>query len=182
MKEERAVHSPEIRPPEAVYQDKIRQINKVVADFGAFEKEYFVIESGHRAGLVAVKNGAVLLVRQYRLLIDALSWEIPGGKVNDGETPEAAAIRECMEESGVLCRDLKPLLKFQPGLDSLHNPTHLFYSNELVSETRTDPDPQEVVEHTWVPLSQCIDMVFSSQIIDSFSIVGILSYQMQLGR
>ena len=172
---------PQIGPREVIYEDKVRQIHKVTADFGPFEKEYFVIESGHRAGLVATKGESVLLVRQYRLLIGGLSWEIPGGRVDQGETPEAAAVRECMEETGVLCKNLKPLIDYQPGLDSLHNPTHLFYSHDAVSETDQEPDPREVVEHQWVPLSRCIEMVFGNQIVDSFSIVGILSYKALMG-
>ena len=75
---------PHIGHRNLVYEDKNRQIYQVVADFGSFSKEYLVIESGQRVGVLVLRDGAVLLVRQYRLLLGDLSWEIPGGGVADG--------------------------------------------------------------------------------------------------
>jgi ADP-ribose pyrophosphatase len=116
-------------------------------------------------------------VRQYRLLINRVSWEIPGGKVDEGETPQASAIRECLEETGVFCRSMTPLLSYHPGLDALHNPTYLFYSEDHVKLSGSSHDTQEVVQQEWVPLARCIDMIFAQQIVDSFSIVALFSYQ-----
>lgn len=174
--------SPKLGPRQPVYQDRNREIHRVLADFGAFTKEYLVVESGHRAALLVVRDSSCMLVRQYRLLINGLSWEIPGGKVDDGETPEAAAIRECLEETGLLCRSIKPLLVFHPGLDSYHNPTHLFYTDQYASETVPEANPREVVSRSWVPIPRCLDMIFGGEIVDSLSIVAILSYQTWLGR
>jgi hypothetical protein len=89
--EKSAMPSPIIEHHQLVYQNKYQQIYRIVANFGDFTKEYFVSETGIRVGVVAVKDGKVLLVRQYRLLIDGLSWEIPGGGVDEGESIEAAS-------------------------------------------------------------------------------------------
>ncbi|MGD1120265.1 MAG: NUDIX domain-containing protein [Dehalococcoidales bacterium] len=77
---------------ETVYRDKNQVIRKVKARFEGFDKEYLVSDHGERAAIVAVKNGEILLTRQYRLLISKLSYEIPGGKIEEGETLEAAAM------------------------------------------------------------------------------------------
>ncbi len=167
---------PQISPKQLVYEDRNRQIFRVTADFGSFSKEYFVADSGQRVGLVLERGGSVLLVRQYRLVIDGLSWEIPGGKVDDGETPESAAIRECIEETGIRCINLRPLLSYQAGLDALHNPTHIFYTNEFEAGEVVEPDPREVWEQHWIPLTQAIQMVFSGQIVDALSVVALLTY------
>lgn len=175
-----AMRSPRLGPRQVLYKDKHQEIYRVTANFGSFTKEYFVRDSGQRSGVVLVRDGSVLLVRQYRLLIDSLSWEIPGGKVDDGETPEAAAIRECWEEVGIRCRGLKRLLTFQPGLDTSDNLTYLFYTDNFVESGKANSNPQEVHHQEWIPLERCVEMVFAGQIVDSLSVIAILSYQTRL--
>jgi ADP-ribose pyrophosphatase len=46
--------------------------------------------------------GRVMLVRQFRFAVNAFLWELPAGSVDDGETPEQAARRECHEEVGLV--------------------------------------------------------------------------------
>jgi 8-oxo-dGTP pyrophosphatase MutT (NUDIX family) len=168
---------PKIGPKQLVYENDFQQIVRVPVDFGDFTKEYFVREDGKHVGLVVAQNRSVLLVRQYRLLIDGLSWEIPGGGVDEGEEPEQAAIRECLEETGLLCRNLKPLIRFHLGLDTVHNPSWVFYSDAFEDTGNRCGNPREVVQWHWVTLDDCIDMIFSQQICGSFSIVALLAYQ-----
>lgn len=168
---------PKITQRRLEYENPYQQVFRVTADFGEFTKEYYVNETGQRAGIVAVRDGHVLLVRQYRLLINGLSWEIPGGKVDDGEAPADAAVRECLEETGVRCLHPEPLVFFHAGLDTRHNPTHIFQSSEIAS--RQEPEmihSEEASGHEWVPLARSVEMVFAGQIQDSFSVAGILAY------
>src|SRR6478752_4544824 len=46
--------------------------------------------------------GKVILVRQYRYAVNAFLWELPAGSVDEGESPEEAARRECHEEIGLV--------------------------------------------------------------------------------
>ena len=168
---------PKIGRRQLVYENDFHQIVRVPVDFGGFTKEYFVREDGKHVGLVVVQDESILLVRQYRLLIDDLSWEIPGGGVDDGEELEQAAVRECLEETGMLCRNLKPLIKYHLGLDNLHNPSSIFYSDTFENTGKSNSNPGEVVQTHWVTLTDCIDMIFSQRISGSFSIVALLAYQ-----
>ena len=59
---------------EILHTNPHQQVYRVAADFGGFKKEYYVTDTGVRAGIVAVREDAVLLVRQYRLLINDVSW------------------------------------------------------------------------------------------------------------
>ena len=118
---------------EIVYRDRNQSIQRVVARFDGFEKEYFVSDHGLRAAVVAVRNDTILLVRQYRLLINGLSYEIPGGRIDENETPEQAAIRECLEETGIVCSNLKSLIDYLPSLDIWKNHTYVFYTEEITN-------------------------------------------------
>ena len=160
-----------IEPQEIVYQDRNQRIQRILARFDGFSKEYYVSDHGQRAAVVAVRNGEVLLVRQYRLIINGLSYEIPGGRIEENETPEAAAMRECLEETRVQCLNVKPLIGYHPGLDIWKNYTHVFYSEELEEIAEDNPN-----RRVWIPLARCIDMIFAQQIADSLSIVALLAY------
>ena len=67
------------------------------------EGDFFYIDSRDWAVVVArTESGAFVLVRQFRWGSDALSWELPGGIVDEGEDPVAAGLRELREETGGL--------------------------------------------------------------------------------
>ena len=62
-----------------------------------------VVRHSQSVVLVPVPEpGKVILVRQYRYAVNAFLWELPAGSVDDGESPEAAARRECHEEIGLV--------------------------------------------------------------------------------
>ena len=166
---------PTIRSREVVYANPYQTITRVIADFPDFSKEYFVNDTGTRAGIVVVHDGSVLLVRQYRLLIDDLSWEIPGGRVDEGEEPAEAAIRECLEETGVKCLHVHPLINYIPGLDVSKNPTHLFYCDRIGTSDPGQIHVDEVAGSEWVDMAECINMVARGQIQDSFTLIAIMS-------
>jgi ADP-ribose pyrophosphatase len=168
---------PRIGQREVVYENPHQQVYKLRLDFGDFSKEIFVTDYGDRVGVVVEGPEGILLARQYRHLIDRVSWEIPGGKVDQAESLEEAARRECVEETGILCRELSPLLMFHPGLDTLYNPTHLFHSHEFEENPGTAVfHGDEASGRDWVPLERCISMISSCKIVDSLTIIALLSY------
>jgi ADP-ribose pyrophosphatase len=177
------LNAPQIGCPKVVYENPYQRIYRVDADFGEFTKNYFVSDTGHRAGVLVVDRGMVLLVRQYRLLLNGLSWEIPGGKVDEGEAPEGAAVRECLEETGTRCLNLRPLVFYHKGLDTAYNPTHIFLAEEI-SESH-EPDGvhfEEVSGWEWVPLDRCVEMIFNQEIVDCLTIVALLAHQSRKGQ
>ncbi len=165
-----------IGPRQVVYENQFQQIYRVLVEFEGFHKAIFVNAPGQRVGLLITCCEEVLLVRQYRLLVNQLAWEIPGGKVEAGETPEQAARREGLEEARLLCRTIKPLLYFHPGLDTHDNPTFLFSSDEFEEAQTQRDESTEVTERVWLPLRRCLEMVFTREIVDSMTIAALLSY------
>jgi len=162
-------------PASVEYRNRNQTVRKLDLDFGTHRKTLYVADYGQRVGLLIEGPKGVLLTRQYRHLISRLSWEIPGGRVEEGETPEAAAKRECIEETGFAPKDLQALTMFHPGLDTLHNPTHLFCCKAF--DSAGERDLEEVAGLEWVPLDRTLDMVREGEIVDSLSVIAILSYR-----
>jgi len=97
-------------------------------NFGDFSKKYYVVDFNRTAAVICVnENNEVLITRQYRLLLNRISFEIAGGGLDDGDTFESAAIRELMEETSVRALELISLCQFSPGLDIVDNFTQVFY-------------------------------------------------------
>ena len=86
---------PRILKQHLEYQNRYQRILRVDASFGSQKKTFFVDDHGIRVGLIAMRSRKILLVRQNRLLTGGLSLEIPGGRVDAGETIDEAARREC---------------------------------------------------------------------------------------
>ena len=170
-------HNPVILEREITHTTPYHESHHVKADFGDYQKDYYVTEGSSRVGLVVDKCGEILIVSQYRLLIDALSIEIPGGAIDKCETPQHAAVRECVEETGVLCSEVTPLLSLHAGLDTLYNPVKLFYSRNIASENQFGSvHPHEIQSTHWIPLQECVDMIFQGKIVDNFSVSALLAY------
>lgn len=171
------IHASSASNSEVVYQNPYQRIFVRTVNYAAYTKRYFVNDFGRRAAVVLVSPEGVLLTRQYRNLIDRLSWEIPGGRVEDDESPMDAARRECLEETGLHVEHLESLIAFMPGLDTNLNPTDVFTAQTDSVQLPPREADNEVSSRHWVGVDRCIDMIANGQIVDSLSIVGLLAYE-----
>ena len=133
--------------------------------------EIFTTNFGQRSAVLVFKEEKVLLTSQHRLLIDDYSWEIPGGRVDSGESFEDAAIRECYEETGYICRAISPFISFHPGLDTLYNPTQVFLCQDFYK--KEEKDLHETEETKWFSLKKIKTLLEDGFFKDSLTIIGI---------
>ena len=75
------------------------------------ERVYYTVDFPAPAvGVIARRGDDVLLVRQYRFIVDEFVWAIPSGGVSEGESVTAAAARELEEETGYRAGRIEPLM------------------------------------------------------------------------
>jgi 8-oxo-dGTP pyrophosphatase MutT (NUDIX family) len=124
------------------------------------------------AGTIMVRDGRVLLMYRHRFITDTWGWEIPAGAVDDGETFQAAAIREALEESGWEPQTVTPLCRFYPANGVLAQTFHIFVSRDAVH--RGEPtDINESTRIEWFVPADIRDMLKRGAISDGLSFGGL---------
>ena len=114
-------------------------------------------------GLVVNKAGTHGLLIGRRDQKDAtgkrILWSLPKGHIEEGETPELAALREVQEETGIISLIEKPLgvidFWFMAGGKRIHKTVHHFLFRE--DGGLLAPQESEVDEVAWFPLTEIID-------------------------
>lgn len=115
----------------------------------------------------------VLLERQYRHAAQAMMWELPAGRIDDGETSLTAAKRELLEETGYSARQWKRILHFyvSPGfLDE----TMTIYLARGLQAGKAQPEADERIAVRFFSLSEARRMAVNGRICDAKTISGIL--------
>lgn len=130
----------------------------------------------HPGGACALplhEDGDVSLIRQYRHPAGDVIWEIPAGRIDDGEDPETCARRELEEEAGFSVGRMEKLSSFltTPGFCS--ELLHIYLASDLTScGQRLEHD--EYLEVIKLPFKSALDMVFSGEINDGKTMIALL--------
>lgn len=134
-----------------------------------------VVRHSRSVVLVPVPEpGKVVLIRQYRYAINQWMWELPAGSVDEGETPEQAAARECHEEIGKVPATVVRLAALYPTPGYCDEEMLFFRLSGLEEPTSAaDVDEDESIEARIVELRDAREMVRRGEIVDMKTIVAL---------
>ncbi len=166
---------PALRPwrrlnPRALASYRIFEVVRVELEDaeGKPRGEAFTLRGSDWCNVVAVTpEGSLVLVWQYRFGSGALSLEIPGGVIDPGEAPEAAARRELREETGYEADDFEPLLTIEPNPAIQSNRCFTFLARGARRVASTAFDAQEEIETVLVPAASVEALLDGGQITHS---------------
>ena len=128
---------------------------------------------GAAVGVVAHRDGQILLIRQYRFIIDEFVWAIPSGGIKAGEDPRVAAERELVEETGYQAGRITRIHSYYPSYGCGNQQFHLFLAEEI-SRAPDVFDRNEVLEVRWFPIAEVKEMILDEHLVDGLSITPLL--------
>ena len=137
----------------------------------------------HPGGVCVVPyhdDGTVTVVKQFRYPFGRVVTELPAGKLERGEDPRPAALRELEEEVGVTCGELTDLgrLYLSPGFST--EVLHMYLARQL-RQGACHPDEDEFLEVERVPFSALAEQVLSGAITDAKTVALVLKVKLLLG-
>jgi ADP-ribose pyrophosphatase len=148
-------------------------------DPDGFEIKRAIVQHGGSAVMMPVDHrGRILLVRQYRLPARQYLWELPAGRVDEGETVLQAARRELTEETGLRAKKWKKIATFFPSPGFLAEKMTIFLATDLIAG-EAKPMEDERIEARWFSRRELHQWIQSGKIKDAKTIIGFCRYRDQ---
>jgi 8-oxo-dGDP phosphatase len=162
------------RPWLTVRQDKVR------LESGRTIDDYYVQEFPAWVNVLAItgKRDAVL-IRQYRHGLGEVSWELPAGVLDDGESPLDGAKRELLEETGYSGGIWTPLMELSPNSAIQNNLSYSFLAEGVSLAGSQQLDPTEEITVHLTPLDHLREIVFDGGMIQALHAAPVLKYLLQ---
>jgi len=166
-----------------IYAGKVLSLDldEVEEPGGVHTRREVVRHSGSVAVLAIQDDGRIVLVRQYRYPVDALVWELPAGRLDEGESPEQAAQRELQEEIGFKAARLQKMAFFHTTPGFCDESMHVFRATGLVA-SKAQGDEDERIEVQAFTLSDLEAMIDRGEIREGKTLVAILLELRQTSR
>ena len=142
---------------ETVFSGRVFTAEKrsVLLPDGRTSSRELIHHSGGAAIVALDDQERVVLVRQYRISYDDIIWEIPAGKLEEGEDPLLAAQRELQEETGYRAKRWQKLAEVYPTPGYCDERIHIYLARDLVAG-EAQPDEGEFLEKTSLSLADAL--------------------------
>ena len=134
-----------------------------------------IIEHSGGSCILCERDGKILLVKQHRYAYGEDLWEIPAGKLNQGEDPMETARRELVEEGGIYAKNLELLFTVYPTPGYSAEIIRVYSATDL-KDVPMHLDPDEFLTGEWIDVDTIKNMITSGEIKDGKTLIALLSY------
>jgi ADP-ribose pyrophosphatase len=147
------------------------------------EHDFYIIESRDWVNIIPVTpDRSVVMIRQYRHGQGKVTLEIPGGLVDPGDTPQEAATRELLEETGYGSEGWTKIGEVNPNPALFNNRCHTYLARNVRKVRAPSFDQTEDIEEVLIPLSDIPGMIRRGEIdhaivISAFSFYFLRTYE-----
>ena len=159
---------------EKIYDGAIINLrrDKVTVQGGISYRE--IVEHNGGAVMAALtEDKKLIMVRQYRKPAGKVILEVPAGKIDPGEKPMDAAIRELKEETGYTASKVELLTEFYPSVGYSEEKLYLYLCTGL-APGETCFDENEAIDIEEIQLDKLFKMAMCGEIDDAKTLIAIL--------
>ena len=140
------------------------------------EHDFYIIESRDWVNIIPITiDHQVVMIRQYRHGSREVTLEIPGGLLDPGDTPEEAAARELLEETGYQAKEWLKIGVVNPNPALFNNRCYTFLAQDIEKVSDPTPDQTEDIEVVLIPLADIPELILKGE-IDHAMVITAFSY------
>jgi len=166
---------------EQIFDGRVLHVRRDVVELpdGGRSVREVVDHPGGVCVLALDSQGQALLVSQYRYPYETVLRELPAGKLEYGEDPDAAAIRELREETGATPGEFRSLGELYPSPGYCGEIIRMYLARDLTfGDTHLDEDEFLNVER--IPFGRLVEQVLAGEIRDAKTIAAVLKAKLLL--
>jgi ADP-ribose pyrophosphatase len=156
------------------------RIDRAVSPRTGMEHEFYVFESKEWVNIIPItRENEVVLIKQYRHGVSDIVLEIPGGIVEEGDTPLDAAVRELKEETGYSPSEMVLLGMAHANPAFLNNRCYSYLALDCFSDGPQNLDDKEDIEIVLKPLAEIPRLIREGEISHSLILAAFYRYYME---
>mgnify|MGYP000440977215 CR=1 FL=1 len=143
--------------------------------FNVEERDHrdIVVHPGSAVILALVDPEHLIMIKNKRVSVNKVLWELPAGTLEEHELPLITAKRELEEEAGYQAKNVKEIFSFYPSPGITDEKITAFIATDL-KKTKQKLDPGEEIEVEVLSFTKVLDMIKSHEIEDAKTILTIL--------
>jgi ADP-ribose pyrophosphatase len=153
------------------------QVDTVLLPNGETSTREIVRHPGAVA-VIALLDGKMLVVDQFRKPLERMQVEIPAGKLELDEDPQEAALRELEEETGYRANSIRHLQTFSTSPGFAEEVIHLYYTDDL-AQGEVHLDEEEFLTCEAITLEQADEYIQGGRIYDAKTLLAVAYWRLQ---
>ena len=164
---------------QSIYDGKVVKVFKDIVELSTGKKTFREVVK-HSGGVVilALKEDKILLVKQFRYPMKEVLFELPAGKLEAGEDPFEAAMRELEEETGY-CAGKWTKLGYVYTSPGYSDEKLYLYKAEDLKFTHCHPDEGEIIQAFEYKYDDVLKMIDNGEINDAKTLCALLRAQIK---